>query len=113
MADANVLHFDDSNFQDEVLSSELPVLVDFWAEWCGPCQMLTPIIGELASEYAGKVKVGKVDVDSARQTAAKFGIQNIPTVILFDQGKQVESFVGLRRKGDYQAALNTRLGVSR
>jgi thioredoxin 1 len=113
MADANVLHFDDSNFEAEVLGSELPVLVDFWAEWCGPCQMLTPIIGELAQEYAGKVKVAKVDVDNARQTAAKFGIQNIPTVILFDQGKQVESFVGLRRKGDYQAALNARLGISR
>ena len=112
MADPNVLHFDDDNFEAEVLQSDRPVLVDFWAEWCGPCHMLTPIIGELAQEYAGKVKVGKVDVDSAQRTAARFGIQNIPTVILFDGGQQVESFVGLRKKSDYQKALNARLGTA-
>ena len=112
MADDNVLHFDDENFEAEVLNAETPVLVDFWAEWCGPCQMLTPIIGELADEYAGKIKVGKVDVDNARNTAAGFGIQNIPTVILFDKGKQVESFVGVRKKGDYQAVINSHLGMS-
>jgi thioredoxin 1 len=112
MAGKNVLHFDDSNFEAEVLNSDTPVLVDFWAEWCGPCHMLTPVIAELADEYAGKVKVGKVNVDNARQTAMNYGIQNIPTVMLFEKGKSVESFVGVRKKGDYQAALNATLGAS-
>ncbi len=112
MAGANVHAFDDSNFEAEVLNSDTPVLVDFWAEWCGPCQMLGPVIDEIADEYAGKIKVGKVDVDKAPQTAARFGIQNIPTVILFDKGQPVESFVGVRRKGDYQAAINSALGVN-
>jgi thioredoxin 1 len=110
MAGENVLHFDDGNFEAEVLNSDLPVLVDFWAEWCGPCHMLTPVIAELAGEYAGKVKVGKVNVDNARRTAMNFGIQNIPTVMLFEKGKSVQSFVGVRKKGDYQAALRTVLG---
>ena len=111
MAGEQVLHFDDSNFEAEVLNSDTPVLVDFWAEWCGPCHMLTPVMTELADEYAGKLKVGKVNVDDARQTAMNFGIQNIPTVILFEKGKSVESFVGVRRKGDYQAAINATLGI--
>ena len=111
MADSNVLKFDDDNFESEVLNSPTPVLVDFWAEWCGPCHMLTPVIDELAGEYAGKVKVGKVDVDNARETAAKFGVQNIPTVILFEQGKPAETFVGVRKKGDYQSAIKAKLGI--
>ncbi len=111
MAGENVLHFDDSNFEAEVLNSETPVLVDFWAEWCAPCHMLTPVLGELSDDYANKLKVGKVDVDKARKTAMQFGIQNIPTVILFDKGKSVDSFVGVRRKGDYEAAINATLGI--
>lgn len=111
MADANLLAFDDENFESEVLNSDLPVLVDFWAEWCGPCHMLTPVIGELAEEFEGKVKIGKVDVDKAQQTAAQLGIQNIPTVVLFDKGKQVETYVGVRKKTDYQTMLNAYLGV--
>jgi len=111
MAGDNVLHLDDDNFDAEVLSSQTPVLVDFWAEWCGPCHMLGPVIEELADEYAGRVKVGKVDVDQARQTAARFNIQNIPTVILFQNGKPVGSFVGVRRKAEYQALINGRLGA--
>jgi thioredoxin 1 len=111
MAAENVLEFNDDNFDSEVLNSDSPVLVDFWAAWCNPCQMLTPVINELASEYEGKLRVGKVDVDNAQKTAAQFGVQNIPTVILFDQGKPVETFVGVRRKTEYQAALNAKLGV--
>ena len=112
MASDNVLTFNDDNFEAEVINSDLPVLVDFWAEWCGPCQMLTPVVEELATDFAGKVKVGKVDVDQARGTATQFGIQNIPTVLVFQGGKQVESFVGVRKKGDYQAALNATLGIA-
>ena len=112
MASDNVLTFNDDNFEADVLNSDLPVLVDFWAEWCGPCQMLTPVIEELAKEYTDKIKVGKVDVDQARGTATQFGIQNIPTVLLFQGGKQIESFVGVRKKGDYKTALNAVLGVS-
>jgi thioredoxin 1 len=111
MADPSIGHFDDSNFEAEVLNSEIPVLVDFWAEWCAPCHMLTPIINELASQYAGKVKFGKVDCDSAPQIAAQYGIQNIPTVILFENGRPVEGFVGVRRKGEYQAVLDAKLGI--
>lgn len=110
MADPNVLHFNDDNFDEEVMNSAGPVLVDFWAEWCGPCQMLGPVIDELAKEFAGKVKVGKVDVDQARNTAAKFGIQNIPTVVLLSGGQPVQTFVGVRKKGDYKAAINALIG---
>ena len=96
MAGANTLHFTDDNFENEVLGSQVPVLVDFWAEWCGPCQILGPTIDELATEYAGKAKVGKVDVDKAQQVAMRFGIQNIPTVVLFENGEPVERIVGAR-----------------
>ena len=108
---SNLLQVTDESFESEIIQAELPALVDFWAEWCGPCHMLTPVITELADEYAGKVKVGKVNVDDARQTAMNYGIQNIPTVMLFEKGKSVESFVGVRRKGDYQAAINATLGT--
>jgi len=111
MAGENILHFDDSNFESEVINSDLPVLVDFWAEWCGPCHMVTPVIEELAGEYSGKVKVGKVDVDKAPQTAAKLGIQNIPTVVLFEGGQAVERIVGARNKSDYKAAVDAKLGA--
>lgn len=82
------------NFESEVLNSELPVLVDFWAQWCGPCMMLAPTIEEIAKEYSGKVKVGKVNVDDESALAIKFGITSIPTVLLFKDGKMVESSVG-------------------
>jgi thioredoxin 1 len=109
MAGANTLHFTDDNFESEVLGSQVPVLVDFWAEWCGPCQILGPTIDELASEYAGKAKVGKVDVDKAQQIAMRFGIQNIPTVVLFENGEPVERIVGARNKKDYKAILDARV----
>jgi len=88
----------EQNFEQEVLSSDIPVLVDFWATWCGPCRMLAPTVAEIAEELAGKVKVGKVDVDDQPGLAAKFGIQSIPTVLVFKGGKLTATSVGLRPK---------------
>ncbi len=106
MAGENTLTFTDDNFEQEVLQSDIPVLVDFWAEWCMPCKALTPIINEIASEYQGKVKVGKVDTDANREVSVKYGISAIPTVILFQGGEIKEKFVGLRSKKDFQASLD-------
>jgi thioredoxin 1 len=106
MASANVKEFTDSNFETEVLKSSEPVLVDFWAEWCGPCRMLAPTIEKLADSYQGKVKVGKLDTDSNRDTAMKYGINAIPTVILFKDGQVAQKFVGLRQERDFKEALD-------
>lgn len=84
----------DANFKSEVLESTTPVLVDFWAEWCGPCKMIAPVVEQLAAEYAGKLKVGKVDVDSNQQTSMQFGIRSIPTLLVFKNGKVVDQIVG-------------------
>ena len=92
------LTFTDTNFEADVLKSAVPVLVDFWAEWCGPCRMLGPTIEEIAKEYAGKVKVGKVNVDDNPGIAAKYGIRSIPTVMLFKAGQVVEQMVGVQPK---------------
>ena len=100
----NVIEIDDANFESEVLKSDKPVLVDFWAEWCGPCRMLAPKIEQMAGEFAGKVKVGKLDTDANRDTAMKYGINAIPTVILFKNGEVAERIVGLR-ENDIRAAL--------
>ena len=89
-----VLQVSDSNFVSEVLQSPIPVIVDFWAVWCGPCKMIAPIIEELAGEYEGKVKVAKVDVDNNSQTAMQFGIRSIPTLLIFKGGQVVEQIVG-------------------
>lgn len=88
------LNVTDENFQSEVVDSDIPVLVDFWATWCGPCRMIAPSIEELAQEYEGKAKVCKVDVDNAPQTASSFGIRSIPTLLIFKDGKQAEQLVG-------------------
>ncbi len=111
MAGANILTLDESNFDQEVLQSDVPVLVDFWAEWCGPCQLLAPTIEELADEYAGKVKVGKVDIDKAANLASKFNVMNIPTVVLYEGGRAVERIVGARPKKDFKALLDARVSA--
>ena len=97
MAD-NVHEFNDDNFDAEVLQSAEPVLVDFWAPWCGPCKMLAPTIDDLAGDYQGRVKIGKVNTDSARQIAVKYQIQSIPTLMLFKGGEVVERTMGAQPK---------------
>jgi thioredoxin 1 len=106
MASENVKEFTDGNFDAEVLKSSEPVLVDFWAEWCMPCRALAPTIAKLAADYVGKVKVGKVDTDSNRDISIKYGINAIPTVILFKDGQVAAKFVGLKPERDFKEALD-------
>ena len=106
MAGDAVLELTDDNFETEVVNSDKPVLVDFWAEWCMPCRMLAPTIDELAQEYQGKVKVGKLDTDANRDVSMKFNISAIPTVILFKGGQVVHKFVGVTPKQDFKAELD-------
>jgi thioredoxin 1 len=106
MAGSNVKEFTDQNFDSEVIQSDQPVLVDFWAEWCMPCRMLAPTIDKLANDYAGRVKVGKLDTDANRDVAMKYGINAIPTVILFKGGQVAQKFVGLRQEKDFKEALD-------
>ena len=94
-------------FETEVLSSEGRVIVDFWAEWCMPCRMLAPTIDKIAAEYAGKVKVGKLDTDANRDVSMKYGISAIPTVLLFQGGQVKQKFVGLRKEADFKEALDS------
>ena len=100
------LEITDSNFEETVLKSDKPVLVDFWAAWCGPCRMVGPVIDELSEEYEGKAVVGKVDIDSNQQYAAQFGVRNIPTVLVFNNGELVDRKVGVSSKNDYAQALD-------
>lgn len=106
MAGKNVFEFNSANWQKEVMESDLPVLVDFWAVWCGPCRQLAPTIDQLAEEYAGKIKVGKVNVDDAQDLAAQFRVSSIPQVFLFKGGQVVEKIVGAERKTVFQAAID-------
>lgn len=97
---ANVVTFTDGNFQEEVLTAKEPVLVDFWAAWCGPCKMIAPVVEELAADFAGKAKVGKLNVDEYGKTAQQYGVMSIPTLILFKDGKEQTRIVGFRPKGE-------------
>jgi thioredoxin 1 len=101
----DVLEVTDDSFDTEIMSGELPAMVDFWAEWCGPCKMVGPVVEELASAYKGKIKIAKMDVDKNRKTPAKFGIRNIPTLILFKGGEVVNTIVGAQPKKSLEEEL--------
>jgi thioredoxin 1 len=107
----NVMEFTDATFQSEVLDSSIPVIVDFWAPWCGPCRMLAPTIEKIAGQFQGKVKVGNMDTDQNPETPGGLGISSIPTVIIFHQGKPVDRLVGVNPETKYKDAL-ARVGVS-
>jgi thioredoxin 1 len=106
MAHENVREFTDDNFKAEAIEADQPVLVDFWADWCQPCKMIAPTIEALAEEYAGRVKVGKVDTDANRGISVELGISSIPTVILFKDGQILRKFVGVTAKNDFVAELD-------
>jgi len=105
MASEKVMAFTDANFDQEVLQSDIPVLVDFWATWCAPCKAIAPLVDTVADEYAGKVKVGKVNVDENQATPGKFGVRGIPTLILFKGGVIVDQIVGAVPKSQLDALL--------
>lgn len=109
MSAENVIKIEGDNWDSEVVNSDLPVLVDFWAEWCGPCRAIAPVIDELASEYDGKLKVAKVDVDKNPQLAGTFGIRSIPTLLIFKGGNVVEQMVGASSKADLVEKLTPHL----
>ena len=106
MAGPNIVTLTPENFAAEVLQASMPVLVDFWAEWCGPCKMIGPILDELAEEYSGRVKIGKVNIDQQQELATEYGVRAIPTLLLFQQGQVADQMVGLRSKRDLKASLD-------
>jgi len=105
----SIHHFTDGNFKKEVLESELPVLVDFWATWCGPCKMIAPLVEEMVHEYRGKMKIGKVDVDHNSKTASEYGIMSIPTIIFFKHGKVMDQMVGALSKSGLKRKIEENL----
>jgi len=112
MAGKNVVTLSDSSFDTEVLQSATPVMVDFWAEWCGPCKMLGPTIDQLADEYQGKVKIAKLNVDDNSSTASRFGIRGIPALLIFQGGQVKEQLVGALPKANISKALDKYVGVA-
>ena len=102
---ADLLQVTDGNFDEEIVKADLPAMVDFWAEWCGPCKMVGPTVEELAKEYEGKIKIAKMNVDENRETPAKFGIRNIPTLILFKDGEVAQTIVGAHPKSHLEEEL--------
>jgi len=106
MASPLIVTLTQDNFGQEVLQSPAPVLVDFWAEWCGPCKMIAPVLDELADEYQGRVKVGKVNIDEHQGLAAEYGVRAIPTLLVFNKGQVAEQVVGARSKRDLKASLD-------
>ena len=106
MAEGNVINVSEASFDADVIKSQTPVLVDFWAEWCGPCKMLLPVLNELSTEYAGKVKIAKVNVDQNVILAAQYGISSIPALLFFKGGQVVGQTVGVRSKKDLKAQLD-------
>jgi thioredoxin 1 len=106
MGSPNIVTLTQDNFAKEVIQSAQPVLVDFWAEWCGPCKMIAPILDELADEYQGRVRIGKVNIDDHQELAAQYGIRSIPTLLLFKQGQVADQIVGLRSKRDLKASFD-------
>jgi thioredoxin 1 len=105
MAAPNIVNLTQENFAAEVLKASTPVLVDFWAEWCGPCKMIAPLLDEVAVEYAGQVKIGKVNIDQQQTLAAEYGVRAIPTLLLFHKGEVADQMVGLRSKRDLKASI--------
>ena len=103
----NIIHTSDANFQDDVINSDTPVLVDYWAEWCGPCKMIAPVLEEIAVDYEGKLKICKMDVDANTETAPKYGIRGIPTLILFSNGDKVGEKVGALSKSQLAAFIDS------
>ncbi len=106
---SNTVEFTDSNFEDEVEKSDTPVLVDFWAEWCGPCRMVGPVVDEIAGEYAGKVKVGKVNVDHNPEVSVKYGIRSIPALMIFKNGEVVDTIIGAVPKTHIKKQLDAQV----
>jgi thioredoxin 1 len=109
MAGQNTLNFTDASFDQDVINSEIPVLVDFWAEWCGPCRVMTPTVDALAEDYKGRIKVGKLNVDENNQTAMRFQVRGIPMLLLFKGGKVVDQRVGAMGKSEVQKMLDAHL----
>jgi len=101
----NYVELSDANFEEEVLNSEIPVIVDFWAEWCAPCRVIEPLVDELAQQYSGKVKVGKMDVDQNPQSSMNYGIRSIPTLLFFKEGKAVDQLLGAVPKNQIEEKI--------